>query len=226
MCFITRVNRLVSITGQSMNDVEKRSLVRFRDWAKTYDRKTLSYLNYYLTNKAVIKHLRLPTHGSILDVGCGTGILLQQLINKPPSNIQLHGLDISPDMFDKAKRKFSATPQIKLAIGSALSMPYADDTFDCVVCCHSFHHHSDSFRSLSEMRRVVKPNGQVIVMDLSLDGFLRNIFSKIENIYGNEGHICRYGKKQINELFRMAQFKNTMQKYIYYFNLVTIGTKQ
>ncbi|GAF88545.1 unnamed protein product, partial [marine sediment metagenome] len=101
---------------------------------------------------------------SILDVGVGTGILIEQVLPKNKS-AHLFGVDISPEMVKKAKRKFKGKNNVSIALGSASKLPHKDNSFEFVTCVNSFHHHPDSIQSLEEMKRVLKPGGKVILSD-------------------------------------------------------------
>ena len=208
-----------------MEDLEKKSINIFNSWAKTYD--NLSIYNIFLTrsNKAIAKLLPQTLEVSILDVGVGTGILIEQVLPKNKS-AHLSGIDISPEMVKKAKRKFKGKSNVTIALGSAGKLPHKDNSFEFVTCVNSFHHHPDSIRSLEEMKRVLKPGGKIILSDGCLDGFFRHTVFRIENSNSKEGKVYRYTKGQTKDLFSQTGFINISQHYSLYFNLITIGEKR
>lgn len=208
-----------------MEDLEKNSIKEFNEWAKTYDRKSIHYYIFYFTNKKVVRLLNPKEGSTVLDAGFGTGILLEQLL-AIKRNLRLSGLDISEGMYKKAEAKFSGNPAVKLALGSASKIPFEDNSFDYVTCIHSLHHHPNTEQSLREMNRVLKPGAKAVVVDLSLDGFLRKMVSKRENAANQEGKVCRYTKMQMKGLFEKAGFNNIKQKYLWHFSLITIGEKK
>jgi ubiquinone/menaquinone biosynthesis C-methylase UbiE len=107
----------------------------------------------------------LPSGAQILDVGCGAGHLSFALA---PAAATLIALDPAPGMLATV-RQAAATrglPQIETREGSAGALPFAAATFDLVCTRYSAHHWLDVPGALAEMRRVVKPNGFILVIDL------------------------------------------------------------
>jgi ubiquinone/menaquinone biosynthesis C-methylase UbiE len=90
---------------------------------------------------------------SVLDLCCGQGTLTAALSNAAGS---VTGLDFSPDMTAKA---VVAAPDAKIVQGDAMDMPFDDDQFDKVICNFGMMHIPDQPKTLSEVRRVLKPNG-------------------------------------------------------------------
>jgi len=137
-----------------MDEIEQSSIKQFNQWAKWFDSPIFSYWQFYLSNKKALHMLDIKNDSSLLDIGCGTGILLKQAANLQ-TNIKLYGLDISAGMIEKAKQKLGEKAHLRIA--SANKLPYHDNTFDYVTCCTSLHHHQNTQKSISEMYRVVKP---------------------------------------------------------------------
>jgi ubiquinone/menaquinone biosynthesis C-methylase UbiE len=111
------------------------------------------------------------TFASVLDIGCGTGELLSHLTEWGP--IQLAGLDIAPNMISAARKKLGPEPNLR--VGDAESLPWKSASFELVLCTNSFHHYPDSGKALAEMKRVLKRNGHLILVDISFPFVLRPI---------------------------------------------------
>ncbi len=206
-----------------MHQLEKNSIAEFSKWASNYD-NNLATFTFKQTNAKIVSTLN-PTKGSsLLDVGCGSGILLDQL-DKLSRNMKLFGIDITPLMVQVAKEKFTSKPSIQILEASAINLPFEDNSFDYVTCASSFHHHPDQKKSLSEMARVLKPGGTVLILDMCVDGLLRKVFAKLENIYHNEGKVNRPTSKELGSLYSEVGLKN-IQLFTYnYFHLIAVGTK-
>ncbi len=101
----------------------------------------------------------------VLDVGCGTGLVLESL-SKLPVRHELHGMDFSETMLKKAAEKAAALDNPPtLVYGSAYEIPYPDESFD-LVCSSRFIHqftHEDKKRVLTEMLRVTRDKGVVAI---------------------------------------------------------------
>ena len=91
----------------------------------------------------------------VLEVGCGTGAILHELVT-PAS---LHGLDINPSSLKDCRVH---APKAILMEGNALSLPYPNESFDIVYCHFLLLWVRDPLQALLEMKRVTKPGGHVI----------------------------------------------------------------
>lgn len=100
--------------------------------------------------------------GEVLEVAVGTGLNLPHL----PLGITLTGLDISGPMLDAARRK-AATAGIdaQWVEGDAEDLPFDDDSFDTVVSTFAMCGFPDYDKALSEIVRVVRPNGRILLAD-------------------------------------------------------------
>jgi demethylmenaquinone methyltransferase/2-methoxy-6-polyprenyl-1,4-benzoquinol methylase len=128
--------------------------------AKFYDR-LLEPVNAPLRAIAWKMH---PTDGSmtVLDVGCGTGAHLEAYVN---SDAECFGLDASPAMLVEARARLGDRAHLEL--GDATNLPHPDDSFDFVFASLFLHELDADSRAaaLSEMARVTKPGGRVLIID-------------------------------------------------------------
>jgi ubiquinone/menaquinone biosynthesis C-methylase UbiE len=107
----------------------------------------------------------------VLDVACGTGIVARQAAALVGRHGQVVGLDVNPAMLAVAR---AMAPPSGVAIdwqqGNAMSMPFADGSFDLVLCQHGLQFVPDRVGVVRQMRRVLAPGGRALVMTLqSLD---------------------------------------------------------
>ena len=110
----------------------------------------------------------------ILDIGCGTGALIDLIGNRLEGDTTLYGIDISPVAITKGKRLFTGTD---LICGDASDLPYKNSYFDIVISFGSFEHCYDPSKVISEMKRVLKKSG---LFFLKIDG-INKIYSGITN---------------------------------------------
>ncbi len=100
---------------------------------------------------------------SLLDVGCGTGQLLAEISAGLSGRFDsLTGVDTSSQMLAAAEQK--KVPAARFCPGNAEKLPFSDNQFDVVTCCHSFPYYPDKLRALAEMKRVLKPGGYMLIV--------------------------------------------------------------
>lgn len=122
--------------------------------------------------RRLIPRLRVPPYPAILDVGSGTGINLLEAARCFWPARMLHGIDISPGMVEiaTAKARMSGVPA-QFTVGDAERLPYADRTFDLIICNSVLHWFRDRAAAVSEMHRVLRPGGQLALICAAAPGF-------------------------------------------------------
>jgi demethylmenaquinone methyltransferase/2-methoxy-6-polyprenyl-1,4-benzoquinol methylase len=103
-----------------------------------------------------------------LDVATGTGDLAIELARKVGPRGHVIGVDFAKPMLEKARRK-TARDNLKLSfeVADALSLPYKVDSFDAVSCAFGLRNMSDRLAALREFTRVTRPDGRVVILDLT-----------------------------------------------------------
>jgi ubiquinone/menaquinone biosynthesis C-methylase UbiE len=142
--------------------------VQFDVWSRTYDRSPTQLLLFGPVQRAVAAALssRLGS-GRLLDVGTGTGRLLERLGQWRPE-LALFGLDRSAGMLRAARQ---ARFQLNLVRGAAEALPFPDESFDVVTTTLSFHHWTDQSEALREIGRILRRGGALALADVSIDDF-------------------------------------------------------
>lgn len=107
---------------------------------------------------------------AILDLATGTADLAIALAKHNPE-AHIVGMDISEKMLEIGKEKvkqLGLESQIELRLGDAASLPFDDNSFDAVTVAFGVRNFENKERGLSEIHRVLKPNGHAIVLEFSM----------------------------------------------------------
>lgn len=98
----------------------------------------------------------------VLDVGTGTGVLIPHILRVVGSHGSIVAVDISPEMIAVAKAKgFPENVEFLLADIEKTGLP--SNSFDRVICNAAFPHFTDKSRALSEMIRMLRPGGTLVI---------------------------------------------------------------
>ena len=99
----------------------------------------------------------------VLDVACGTGVVTRLLAHKIGSAGQIVGFDLNAGMLARARASRETGAAIEWRVGSATDMPFADATFDCVICQHGLQFIPNKAAAVSEMHRVLADRGRTVI---------------------------------------------------------------
>jgi ubiquinone/menaquinone biosynthesis C-methylase UbiE len=116
----------------------------------------------------ILSFINLKPGEAVLDVGCGTGSLALAARRYVGPTGTVYGIDASPEMLARAEKKASkARLEVIFKNGAAQALPFPDAQFDAVLSTLMLHHLPRKGRELCarEMRRVLKPGGQALVVD-------------------------------------------------------------
>lgn len=146
-------------------------MTRDRD-VQIFDERSAGYEGGYLgrlhseivTRTIDLALARCPAPARVLDVGCGTGLLLRELATRLPAAVELTGIDPAEGMVAQAREK-SADPRLTFTQGTAERLPFEDGAFDLVITTTSFDHWADQLAGLIECRRVLAPGGLFVLTD-------------------------------------------------------------
>ena len=100
----------------------------------------------------------------VLDVATGTGDLAVELAGRVAPGGEVIGSDFSEEMLGRARVK---APGLQFEWGNALDLPYATATFDAATVGFGARNFSDLGQGISEMARVVKPGGRVVILEIT-----------------------------------------------------------
>ena len=130
--------------------------------AAVYDESLPAHVVEHYLSKRVRYVVECCPRGPALDVGCGTGVLASRLAG---AGYTMTGIDPSAGMLQILRAR---TADVKAVQGSGTALPFDADAFELVLTVATLHHIADSGdvrRTLSEMVRVARPGGRVLVWD-------------------------------------------------------------
>ncbi len=113
----------------------------------------------------IVEAAGTPGAGDVLDLACGPGIVTAALA---PGARTVTAFDLTAEMLRRAEARLTAAglANVSYRQGDAEHLPFADGAFDCVVTRLSLHHFTDPAAVLTEVRRVLKPGGRLVVADM------------------------------------------------------------
>jgi ubiquinone/menaquinone biosynthesis C-methylase UbiE len=198
----------------------------WEDWGNA---KKHIYLNYkfvpthrvgltnYVREKVLLSCVRDWKGLRVLDVGCAAGNQLYSVVDKIAYG---HGLDIAQSLVDAANEysKEHQYSNLEFSRGEAEHLAFPDESFDVVICGEVLEHVFDKDEALTEMLRVVKKGGRLIISipNLNADGtwwgrFMRllglrsftpiEVFSKEEIASHGDAHVREYTGGELRTWF-------------------------
>ena len=108
--------------------------------------------------------LSLQPGERVLDVGCGPGFLLAEMAAEVGVTGWLSGIDVSADMLALARDRCSPISTIELKETNALSLPFADGSYDAVVSTQVYEYVVDIASALREAGRVLRTGGRLLIV--------------------------------------------------------------
>jgi ubiquinone/menaquinone biosynthesis C-methylase UbiE len=132
--------------------------------------------------KVLRQQISLRKGKVVLEIGCGNGNGTK-LIKKYFKPKEIYGIDLDPKMIEIAQKKQKAEG-VFFTVGDAAKLPYKDQMFDAVFDFGVIHHIAAWKECLKEVKRVLKPGGQLIIEDVSIETFenpLGRFFRKFFN---------------------------------------------
>lgn len=179
-------------------EIRTKSKTTFDAKAKTYE-NTSDGKFCCRVYPAILQTINSKQEDLLLDVGCGTGIILSKISGKS----KLCGIDLSPQMIGCAKETLKDLAELK--VGDAGELPWPAETFDTVSCTFSFHHYPNPEQVLAEMNRVLKNGGRLVLADPWMPFILRP-FINILFKYSKDGDYHIYSKREIRQLLSKTGF--------------------
>ena len=122
----------------------------------------------------------IPSRSRILEVAPGPGYLAIEIARR--GSYAITGLDISKTFVEIATANArTASVEVDFRHGNASAMPFADNTFDLILCRAAFKNFSQPVEAMNEMHRVLKPEGRALIIDLRKDASMEDISAYIKD---------------------------------------------
>ncbi len=126
---------------------------------------------------SILPELRLRSNIKILDVGCGNGKLLFKLASFLVDS-ELHGIDIKLHQINKNQSK-NNYGNLHFHCAPSDNLPFESEYFEILTCTNALHKFPQKVRSLDEMYRVLKSDGELYLLEGTRDNKWKNKFEKI-----------------------------------------------
>jgi len=156
-----------------------------------------------------LSKVEIPEHANILDIGCGGGRTLAYLASLISLGKTV-GIDHSEDSFAvtrKRNHKLIVSGRVEVLRGSVSSMPFSDATFDCITAVETYFFWPDIASDLAEVRRVMKPNGQLVII---AGMYLGSKFDKRNRKLIRDGGMRCFSVLEFEDTLQEAGFSNVV----------------
>ncbi len=176
-------------------DLKRRIMRRYNQSAHVYDGQYLEEQEAKI--RTITQNLHVPADGTVLDAGCGTGLLFRRLTDRMDYIV---GLDVSRGLLQEAMKKAQPYRNVALVMADADNMPFQDRVFDTVFAVTLLQNMPNPRASLGEISRVSKPTASIAVTGLRKRFSREDFTSRLEEAglmvgtlrldEGNREYIC------------------------------------
>jgi ubiquinone/menaquinone biosynthesis C-methylase UbiE len=198
---------------KNLSNFKKIQVETYSKLAESFDKKQKRENRNHINKiKAIEDFLELKKGDNVLELGVGTGIHADHLLNSVKGEIQYFGIDLSDDMLKKAKERLSKYKNIKLLNMEGEDLKFKDNSFDKVFISGSLHHFENPAKGISEIIRVLKNKGKFCIMEPN-HIFPTNFLSSI--ILPEEKNISLMKKKLFNKWLKDKKINYSIENFAY-----------
>lgn len=193
--------------------MRKRSTIA---WEEAIKKPLASYKKWFEEERRyIIKNIK--RNSKVLEIGCGDGRSIKDVLEVTKD---ITGIDNDETAIEHSKENLKNYLSVKLILADGKNLPFQNEAFDYVTCIGTFANlGDDKYKILSEMKRVLKKNGKIIISvysDKALDERLKlykKLKAKIREVKEN-GAITFYDNRTegISEQFSKEQLKEIAKK--------------
>lgn len=174
----------------SGNETLTRTRVFFDERAAKWD--TLISTGHGQRLRKIVETLPIQSSAAVLDVGCGTGVLLPILADMLDASGKVVAVDVSFRMMQETKGRIAsldtnhALPVFFLLHADVVQPPLRDAAFDWVICNSCFPHFHDQQQAVCTMAQLLKPGGRLVVCHTESRDAINELHRKVGGVVG--GH--------------------------------------
>lgn len=167
---------------------------------------------------------KLTPASNLLDVAIGTADLSLEIMRQQKAT-QIKGIDVSREMMRIGKEKVDKAgyaDKIHFDYGSALEMPYEDNSFDALTCAYGLRNFPDADKGLDEFYRVMQPGAQLVILEFSYpencvirfgyDLFFTHILPLVGRIFSHDKSAYTYLNRSVKEFMWGEEMVGHIQK--------------
>lgn len=178
----------------------------------------------YFEVKRLFKMANRPNGGNILEIGGGEGQGAKNILRQFNPD-HLISIDLDPKMIARAQKRVKDS-RVEFYIQDAANLRnFKNNSFDLVIDMAILHHIPNWQDCLSEVYRVLKPNGQFLIQDASIESFSMTRFGRFMHKHLEHPYDVMYTKEQFEHELETIGFRNKDSKYFKPYLMWKIETK-
>jgi len=201
--------RLKMNNSINKNNAYKDKISYFTDLAPEWDKAVGNDRQRIEKLEKLFQRINIGKGASVLDIGCGNGILIPLTEKKTSSDGKITAVDSSSGMINIAKQRHADHKNIDYITGIFEKLDLEENSFDTVLAFAAFPHIEDQVRALVRIRHCIKESGHLYIFHMAgterLNHFHRNLDSPVKND-------IMPGKREISQMLSITGFE--MSEYI------------
>lgn len=110
----------------------------------------------------IVEQIGLKKGDKVLDVGCGTGVLVEYILKFVGPEGCIIGVDVSEKMIEKAKEKYKEITNVNFLHNDVMNLDFKD-FFDAIICYSVFPHIEDKENAIKKFSQMLKKDGKLVI---------------------------------------------------------------